>query len=133
MIPMITRSLQILIVDDAHFILDRLASLINEYTPDSSIRSAINAEQALALVTASLPDIVILDINLPDFSGIEVLKKIREKNKVKPVIIMLTNNTISDYRLACLELGANYFLDKSKDFLMLTSVIEEVLKLKYVD
>ncbi|MFZ8469327.1 response regulator, partial [Staphylococcus aureus] len=87
------------------------------------------AEQGLALVAAKLPDIVILDINLPDFSGIEVLKKIREKHKVKPVIIMLTNNTISDYRLACLELGANYFLDKSKDFLMLTTVIDEVINL----
>ncbi|MCA6439152.1 MAG: response regulator transcription factor [Sediminibacterium sp.] len=133
MIQMITRSLQILIVDDAHFILDRLAALINEYAPDSSIRSAVNAEQGLALVAAKLPDIVILDINLPDFSGIEVLKKIREKHKVKPVIIMLTNNTISDYRLACLELGANYFLDKSKDFLMLTTVIDEVINLKYLD
>lgn len=133
MIQMITRSLQILIVDDAHFILDRLASLLNEYAPDSTIRSAVTGKEGLSLISAIMPDIVILDINLPDLSGIEVLKKIREKNKVKPVIIMLTNNTISDYRSACLQLGANYFLDKSKDFLMLTTVIDEVIKQKYVD
>jgi CheY-like chemotaxis protein len=130
MIQMLTNSPQILIVDDAPFILERLALLISEYSPDCYVRSAVTAEDGLLLFEETIPDILILDINLPGMNGIEMLKRIRKNSSAKPIIIMLTNNTIADYREACLALGANYFLDKSKDFLMLTTVIDEVIKFK---
>jgi CheY-like chemotaxis protein len=130
MIQMLTNSPQILIVDDAPFILERLALLISEYSPDCYVRSAVTAEDGLLLFEETIPDILILDINLPGMNGIELLKRIRKNSSAKPIIIMLTNNTIADYREACLALGANYFLDKSKDFLMLTTVIDEVIKFK---
>jgi len=130
MIQMLTNSPQILIVDDAPFILERLALLISEYSPDCYVRSAVTAEDGLLLFEETIPDILILDINLPGMNGIEMLKRIRKNSNAKPIIIMLTNNTIADYREACLALGANYFLDKSKDFLMLTTVIDEVIKFK---
>ncbi|MEN9597719.1 MAG: hypothetical protein RL596_30 [Bacteroidota bacterium] len=130
MIQMLTNSPQILIVDDAPFILERLTLLISEYSPDCYVRSAVTAEDGLLLFEETIPDILILDINLPGMNGIEMLKRIRKNSSAKPIIIMLTNNTIADYREACLALGANYFLDKSKDFLMLTTVIDEVIKFK---
>jgi CheY-like chemotaxis protein len=130
MVQMLTNSLQVLMVDDAPFILERLASLISDYSPDCLVRSAITAEEGLIMFKQIIPDILILDINLPGMNGIEMLKRIRKDFNSNPVIIMLTNNTIPDYREACLALGANYFLDKSKDFLMLTAVIDEVIKLK---
>jgi DNA-binding NarL/FixJ family response regulator len=71
------------------------------------------------------PDVVILDISMSGGSGIDVLERIRKVNKSSPVIIMLTNYPFPQYRKRCMELGADYFFDKSKEF----QKIAEVLKI----
>jgi DNA-binding NarL/FixJ family response regulator len=73
--------------------------------------------------------VVILDIRMPDKSGIEVLKDIR--NKKLPIrVIMLTNYPYPQYRKKCEELGADYFFDKVTEIEEIPKVIEELVKNK---
>lgn len=57
---------------------------------------------------------VILDIWMPEESGIEVLQNIKLRERV-PIVIILTNYSYPQYRKRCLELGADYFFDKSTE------------------
>ena len=96
-----------MIVDDeianilvAKKLLERAGYSNFETTTDSSV--------AFNLIQASRPDVVLLDINMPEVSGVEVLRKIRscEQSRHLPVLI-LTANSDSDVKLMCLEFGRN--------------------------
>ena len=71
------------------------------------------------MIEAHSPDVLILDIYLkddaPSSSGITLLSKVRETNKHLQ-IIMLSNLSGPEYNSKCMELGANFFLDKSSEF-----------------
>lgn len=69
------------------------------------------------------PDMILLDIHLPDRSGIEFLEQILNTHpQIK--VIMVTNKASQYYRELCLGLGAHHFIDKSKEFEMIPSIIE---------
>jgi DNA-binding response OmpR family regulator len=72
--------------------------------------TAFNGSQALEQVRTQLPDLVLLDIMMPDINGFEVLKKIREVNQVP--VIMLTAKGEEDDRVKGLELGADDYITK---------------------
>ncbi|HRF18399.1 MAG TPA: response regulator, partial [Chitinophagaceae bacterium] len=89
------------------------------------IHSANNYDEARRLLAELNPDIVLLDINLPGKNGIEILKMIRSENKFSTVL-MLTNHADAYYRQQCMELGADYFLDKSEDFGLVPGIINQL-------
>lgn len=64
-----------------------------------------------------LPEIVLLDLNLPKINGLEVLKRIRqeEETRVLPVIVLTTSNEDRD-RIESYKLGANSYIQKPVDF-----------------
>ncbi len=123
---MSTKGLKVLLIDDTVIILQRLQSLLSEVKHVSSTESVTSAEEALVLLDGYQPDVMVLDINMPGMGGIEMLRKLNLKQMIKPVVIMLTNNTFAGYRDECMRLGADYFLDKSRDFLMIPSIVEKV-------
>lgn len=118
--------LKVLLIDDTVMILQRLQSLLSEVKQVSRTESATSAEEALVLMDGYHPDVMVLDINMPGMGGIEMLRKLSVKQMIKPVVIMLTNNTFAGYRDECMRLGADYFLDKSRDFLMIPTIVEKV-------
>lgn len=120
------KGLHVLLIDDTVLILQRLKSLLSEVKQVSRMETVTSAEEALVLLDGYQPDILVLDINMPGMSGIEMLRRLNFKNRVKPVVIMLTNNTFAGYRDECMRLGADYFLDKSRDFLMIPSILESI-------
>ena len=69
---------------------------------------------------------MVLDINMPGMSGIEMLRRLNVNQMIKPIVIMLTNNTFVGYRDECMRLGADFFLDKSRDFLMIPTILEKI-------
>ena len=123
---MSTKGLNILLIDDTLIVLQRLQCLLSELKQVSRTESVMSAEEALVLLDNYEPDIMVLDINMPGINGIEMLKKLPFKQIMKPVIIMLTNNTLSGYRDECIRLGADYFLDKSRDFQMIPAIVEKI-------
>jgi DNA-binding response OmpR family regulator len=88
--------------------------------------TAYNGKEALEQVRTQLPDLILLDIMLPDINGFEVLKKIREVNNVP--VIMLTAKGEEDDRIQGLELGADDYITKPFSPRELVSRIRAVLR-----
>lgn len=121
------KGLRVLLIDDTVMILQRLQSLLEEVKKVAKTASATSAEQALEMLDEFQPHIMVLDISMPGMGGIEMLRKLSANNPFnKPVVIMLTNNTFSGCKDECMRLGADYFLDKSRDFMMIPSIVEKV-------
>jgi len=88
--------------------------------------TAYNGKEALDQVRTQLPDLILLDIMMPDINGFEVLKKIREVNNVP--VIMLTAKGEEDDRIQGLELGADDYITKPFSPRELVSRIRAVLR-----
>ena len=103
---------------------DRMISLLNDSGIIRDISVAANFDEACEALSLENPEIVLLDINLPGKNGIEILKIIR-KNNNECEVIMISNHADEYYREQCRELGAKHFLDKSSEFGMVPSIINQ--------
>lgn len=118
----------ILIVEDATIVIKQLYLLLSYKPASYNIQTANSAELGLQLVAQEFPDVLIIDIKLPGLSGIEFINKIKQDYpESNPLIIFLTNMPNATYKQACMDIGADYFLDKSRDFLMLPEIIEKYI------
>jgi CheY-like chemotaxis protein len=113
----------ILIVDDSEIVVQRLQIMLKGLERNGdTIWHAGDYPEALRLLAESRPDIVLLDIHLPVKSGIELLQYIKI-NYPATIVIMLTNESGDYYRKICKNLGAAYFIDKSKEFEWVPDII----------
>jgi two-component system chemotaxis response regulator CheY len=117
--------MKILIVDDSEFILQRLQLLLTSLDKVKEVKLVTSAEEGMQSLIGFQPDIVILDINLPGKNGLQMLKDIRAMEHIDPVVVIFTNNTLSGYKAESLLCGADYFLDKARDFHSIPSIIEK--------
>jgi len=113
-----------MIVDDNLNFVKRMKGLLEELSNISSINVASDYDNALCQIKEHRPDFVLLDINLPGKSGIEILKMIKQ-NKWECEVIMISNHADDYYRNQCFELGAQHFLDKSSEFGLVTEIISQ--------
>jgi len=115
---------KILVVDDEQ----RMVRFIqlNLEQDGFEVVTAYNGKEALEQVRTQLPDLILLDIMMPDINGFEVLKKIREVNNVP--VIMLTAKGEEDDRIQGLELGADDYITKPFSPRELVSRIRAVLR-----
>ena len=90
------------------------------------VYEADNGADALQIIRKKQPDLAILDIRMPELSGIEVLKKIREL-KIKVKVCILTNYAYPIYKKRCIEAGADYFLRKTEDFEEIETIVRDIL------
>ncbi len=88
--------------------------------------SAYNGSEALEQVRTALPNLVLLDVMMPDIDGFEVLKKIREASSIP--VIMLTAKGEEDDRVRGLELGADDYITKPFSPRELVSRVKAVLR-----
>ena len=105
----------VLIVDDSETLRIRLKKALILIRTDLEFYEASSGEEGLRVFSSELHDIVILDISLPDISGIEILKEIKTTDPATRVIIF-TSFPSSEFRERCIALGADYFFDKCKDY-----------------
>ena len=89
--------------------------------------TASNGKEALEEVQEKLPDIVIMDINMPKMDGIEAMGRILGKNKEIPVII---NTAYSNYKDSFMSWAADAYIVKTSDLSELKEKIKEVLAKK---
>jgi two-component system KDP operon response regulator KdpE len=99
---------RILIVDDEVPIQRFLHTTLD--TGEYSLHQAENGHAALAAAVATHPDIILLDLGLPDMDGIEVLKRIREWSLV-PIIVLSVRDREDD-KVEALDAGADDYLSK---------------------
>jgi len=119
-----TSKYKILVVDDEK----RMVRFIqlNLEQDGFQVITAFNGSEALEQVRTQLPDLILLDIMMPDINGFEALKKIREVNTVP--VIMLTAKGEEDDRIQGLELGADDYITKPFSPRELVSRIRAVLR-----
>lgn len=117
----------ILIVDDNEKYVERLIDLLQETGNTGRIRAVHNYNDAVRIIPMEKPQVVLLDMNMPGKSGIEVLRYIRSEGWDCKVIV-ITNHSNDSYRKLCLEVGADLFLDKSRDFEQIPSIVEKMIE-----
>jgi len=77
---------------------------------------AINGEQGVALANENLPDLILLDINLPDIDGYEVTHRLRGNTKLADIpILAITANVMKGDRERTLQAGCNGYVSKPID------------------
>ena len=106
--------LRILIVEDSEKLLAELAMSISMIDGIEIVGTAQSEKEAIDMYGAKKPDVVILDIQLKEGNGLNVLAAVK-KETPPPIVLMLTNYPFSQYREKCKELGADFFFDKSRD------------------
>jgi len=98
----------ILVIDDEPQILRAMRTILTE--KQFRVTSANRGEEGLALAAASEPDLIILDLGLPDMDGVEVCKRLREWTQI-PIIILSVRDSERD-KVAALDHGADDYLTK---------------------
>jgi YesN/AraC family two-component response regulator len=119
--------MKILIADDSADFRMRIRNLVLSHSKVQIVGECNNGVAAMILIQETSPDMIILDIRMPVMTGFQVLKKIKEQ-RIKTISCILTSYAYPAYRKRCLEEGADYFFNKSDDFIEINSVIERFLK-----
>ena len=103
---------KILLIEDDPAILLGLEELFQ--SENYNVLSTYDGKQGLSLALTQVPDIIILDINLPSLSGLDICRQLRENNFKNP-IIMLTDRSEQIDKIIGLEIGADDYLTKPFD------------------
>jgi DNA-binding NarL/FixJ family response regulator len=101
----------VLIVDDHDQFRDSLKELITTRFSSFRCEEAQNGTDALSLVDTVEPDLIFMDIKLPDDNGLELTRRIKEAHPEK-IIIVITQHDIPEYKEASLKSGADHFISK---------------------
>ena len=104
--------LKTLIVDDSATFRKTFKEALCERFPFMLIEEALDATEALQKIKAFLPDVIFMDIRLPDESGLELTRRIKASHP-EIVIIILTAYDLREYREAAYDGGADAFIPKS--------------------
>lgn len=125
------RKMKMLMVEDSKLLRDTLLDAINYLGNITVTATAATQEQAIGLLNENTFDIVLLDIELAQGNGFEVIRHIQEKHRRQentahklPVLMMLTNHAHPHYRSLAKTLDVPYFFDKSMDFDLAMDTIE---------
>jgi DNA-binding NarL/FixJ family response regulator len=117
--------LTVYIVDDSQVMRERLTESVTDIAGVEITGQSGDPFEALAGIRKSHPDVVILDIRLPQRSGIDMLKDIKEQ-PTAPIVIMVTNYPYRQYRQACMAAGADYFFSKTDEFEMIRETLSRI-------
>ncbi len=102
--------MKILVIEDDKECLDSIAFAFQVYQPDAEVIPAELGNTGVELVKKDTPDVIILDLGLPDISGFEVLQQIRKFSDIP--IIILTARMEEEDRTLGLQLGADDYMRK---------------------
>jgi len=105
--------MNILIIDDHPLVREGLRVALQTLSDEVVVHEARTAEEGLGLAHSPLPlTLILLDLNLPDANGIEVLSALRDEREEVPVVVLSGQYDAADVR-ACIEGGSMAFIPKS--------------------
>jgi DNA-binding NarL/FixJ family response regulator len=117
---------RMLVVDDHEVVRRGTRQVLAEGFPGAAFGEAATAADALALLTAERWDLLLLDINLPGRSGLEVLEDVRRLWPRLPVLV-LSAYPEEEFAVRCLRLGASGYLTKSSAADELVAAVRKAL------
>ncbi|MDT8977711.1 response regulator transcription factor [Paenibacillus sp. chi10] len=111
----------VLIVDDHLVVREGLKFMIETNDNFQVVGEAANGVETLRLLESLTPDVILMDLNMPQMSGLETMKELKERNFDIPVVILTTYNE-DELMISGLELGAKGYLlkDTGRDHLFRT-------------
>jgi DNA-binding NarL/FixJ family response regulator len=117
--------LRVLIADDHAITREGLKRILTDYPEAVHVGNAANAAQTLSMVRKNDWDLVLLDISLPDKSGLEVLKSIKKDRPALPVLV-LSMYPVDQYALRVLKAGGSGYLTKESAPEQLLAAVRKV-------
>lgn len=123
---------KVLIIDDSFDITRVLKSAIFTLDPDIDVMVTPSAEEAMLEISRVKLDLIITDIRLPGISGLELLRKIRDRHPTVK-IVMMSGITDRDIEEKAREAGANVFLRKPIEMPLFLDTISLILELGSTD
>jgi DNA-binding NarL/FixJ family response regulator len=121
-VPAYLSRVKVLVVDDNVSVRERLAALLAEIPGVAEVFECGDSAQAVDLLKAHAPEIVVLDLHLRGESGLAFAPQVKNGNP-RTLLIVLTNEASPRHRRECLARGADHFLDKSRDLDVLLDVV----------
>jgi twitching motility two-component system response regulator PilH len=118
---------RVLVIDDSSFQRKIISSVLA--AEGHEVISAQNGLEGLAYLAGDLPDLVVLDLLMPEMDGLEVLARMREQGVRVPVIV-LTADIQDSTKERCIRLGAAMFINKPVKKDALSAAVREVLGVK---
>lgn len=115
--------LMVFLVEDSAAVRARLAATIRAISGAELVGEAGTVGAAIDGIRSTRPSAVILDLQLEDGSGLAVLKAVHPFSPALHVAV-LTNYATDQHRRACMDAGAEYFLDKSSDFPRIREIVQ---------
>jgi DNA-binding NarL/FixJ family response regulator len=119
--------MRVLIADDSEFIVQRLTALLAHVRGVEIVDHVGTVGETSEAVRRLRPDAVILDMQMPGGSGIDVLEGMK-KDRLTSTVIVLTNHPYAAYRKKCFQVGAKFFLDKSSEFEKVAEVLQGMIR-----
>ncbi len=126
------RKMKILAIDDNRDNLLILKAMIYDIFPDILTLTALNGKKGLELAAAEDPDVILLDVIMPEMDGFEVCKKLKADKRLRdiPVVFITALKGDKESRVCALESGADAFLSKPVEETELTAQIRAMIKIK---
>ena len=115
-----------MIADDHSMIREGLKQLLELEGNFEVIAEANDGEECLQIVNSLNPDVLLLDINMPEKNGIDVLKEMKEKGSSVKVLILTVHNEL-EYLMNAVDIGVDGYILKDSDFVELKRAINAVL------
>ena len=124
--------IKILAIDDNNDNLISLNALIKEAFPSAFLLTALDGEKGLEIAAKEFPDVILLDIVMPNFDGFQVCQQLKIDQKLRciPVVFITAIKGDRESRIRALECGAEAFLAKPIDEVELTAQIRAMVKIK---
>jgi DNA-binding response OmpR family regulator len=118
--------MKVLLIEDSPEILKGVSLTFGLRWPDAAVLTAMEGRPGVELVEKESPDIVILDLNLPDITGFEVLESIRKFSEVPIIILTVRDSEVDELR--GLEMGADDYIVKPFSPANLLTRVQAVLR-----
>lgn len=109
------KMVRIMITDDHAMIREGLKNLLELDEDIRVVEEASNGEECILKLRENIPDVLLLDINMPVMNGLEVLERIKELHLKVKVLVLTVHNEV-EYLLRAVDLGINGYLLKDSDF-----------------
>ena len=117
--------LRILLIEDSPIVAERIRETLREMESMLVVDTIDRESKAIEALGRGGIDIIILDLRLNRGTGFGVLRALSGQVG-RPVVIIFTNYDLPEYRREAMALGADYFLDKARDFERLPQVLETI-------
>jgi len=119
--------MKILIADDHSIVREGVKQIVKTLPEVRQIDEASNGKEALAKLTRTHYDLAILDISMPELSGLDLLQHLRDKN-IQTQVLILSFHPQEQYAIRAFKLGAAGYLSKDSAFEELATAIRRIAK-----